>query len=133
MKLGIDFGTTNSAIAALAPDGTAQIIPLTDDEPVQRSVIHAPLGVPWCSATMPSARTWNTSSDPLGSRRYGLPELIAAYLDFLLIYNGEGPCSGCPPIAASSTPGSPMRTVFTLRVWVAVDTTSPFTRTSADS
>ena len=102
MKLGIDFGTTNSAVAAVATDGTARIIPLTDDEPVQRSVIYAPPRgavvygndafrsylehdlqgrfVRSLKAFLP----FEVARTTLGGRRYGLPELIAAYLDFLL-------------------------------------------------
>ncbi|TNE88540.1 MAG: Hsp70 family protein [Deltaproteobacteria bacterium] len=41
MKIGIDFGTTNSAVAVLDEAGTARILELAPGEAVQRSVIHA--------------------------------------------------------------------------------------------
>ncbi len=41
MKLGIDFGTTNSAVAVVHPDGRPQIVELQPGRPTQRTVIHA--------------------------------------------------------------------------------------------
>ena len=41
MKIGIDFGTTNSAVAALGPDGRPAILELFPGERTQRTVIHA--------------------------------------------------------------------------------------------
>jgi len=46
MKLGIDFGTTNSAIAVLGADGRARPLELVPGERTQRTVIHgSPDGV----------------------------------------------------------------------------------------
>jgi len=42
MRLGIDFGTTNSAVAVLE-GGRARIVELVPGEPVQRTVVHAGL------------------------------------------------------------------------------------------
>lgn len=43
MRLGIDFGTTNSAVAVLREDGQPQILELAPGERVQRTVIHGSL------------------------------------------------------------------------------------------
>jgi hypothetical chaperone protein len=46
MKLGIDFGTTNSAVAVVGDDGRARPLELFDGERTQRTVIHgSPDGV----------------------------------------------------------------------------------------
>lgn len=46
MKLGIDFGTTNSAVAVVGPDGRARPLELVPGERTQRTVIHgSPEGV----------------------------------------------------------------------------------------
>jgi len=40
MKLGIDFGTTNSAVAVAGAGGVPRILELIPGEPIQRTVIH---------------------------------------------------------------------------------------------
>ena len=40
MKIGIDFGTTNSAVAAIGDDGSPRTLCLFPGERVQRSVLH---------------------------------------------------------------------------------------------
>ncbi|MEN0068263.1 MAG: Hsp70 family protein [Myxococcota bacterium] len=43
MRLGIDFGTTNSAVAVLRDDGQPRILELVPGERTQRTVIHSDL------------------------------------------------------------------------------------------
>jgi hypothetical chaperone protein len=101
MRLGIDFGTTNSAVAVLGPDGP-RIIELTPGERVQRTVIHASLDgeIRFGNAAfrayldedltgrfLRSIKAFLAQDVPrttLGRRRYAFPELVAAYLRFLV-------------------------------------------------
>lgn len=41
MKLGIDFGTTNSSVAVMEHDGRTRVLELMPGQPTQRTVIHA--------------------------------------------------------------------------------------------
>lgn len=101
MKLGIDFGTTNSAVAVLE-EGQPRIVELYPGERVQRTVIHClPGGVPSfgnaafrayleCDLSgrfLRSIKAFLAHDVPkttLGRQRYTFPELIAAYLRFLI-------------------------------------------------
>lgn len=101
MKLGIDFGTTNSAVAVL-DGGTPRIVELFPGERVQRTVIYcSPAGeVSFGNAAfrnyvdedlrgrfLRSIKAFLSHDVPktsLGRERYTFPELIAAYLRFLI-------------------------------------------------
>jgi hypothetical chaperone protein len=102
MKLGIDFGTTNSAVAVLLPDGTPRTLQLAPDEPVQRTVIHgSPTGVVTFGNAafkaylahdlegrfLRSIKAFLPQDVPrtaLCGRLVSFPELITAYLRFLM-------------------------------------------------
>ncbi len=102
MRLGIDFGTTNSAVASVDADGRGRILELFDGEPVQRTVVYgAPDGsiafgneafrryfdddlqgrlLRSLKAFLPQ----DVPSTTLARRRRTLPELIGTYLQFLI-------------------------------------------------
>ncbi len=102
MKLGIDFGTTNSAVARVRPDGRPEIVELYPGERTQRTVIHATtegsvtLGNPAFQAYLDADLTGrflrslkaflshDVPSTYLGGRSYTFPDLIASYLRFLV-------------------------------------------------
>jgi hypothetical chaperone protein len=101
LKLGIDFGTTNSAVAVL-DQGEPRIVELFPGERVQRTVIHcSPEGdVQFGNAAFRAYLEWDLSGrflrsikaflahdvppTTLGRDRYTFPELIAVYLRFLI-------------------------------------------------
>jgi len=102
MKLGIDFGTTNSAVAVLRPDGAPQIVELLPGERIQRSVIHCTtdgrvsfgneafrqyLDSDLSGRFLRSLKAFLPHDVPpttLGRTRYTFPELISSYLSFLV-------------------------------------------------
>jgi hypothetical chaperone protein len=102
MKIGIDFGTTNSAVAAVRQDGRPQILELFPGERMQRTVIHAsPEGqITFGNAAfraylesdlagrfLRSLKAFLPQDVPrtaLAGKRYSFPELITAYLQFLV-------------------------------------------------
>ncbi|MEQ1568589.1 MAG: Hsp70 family protein [Myxococcota bacterium] len=102
MRIGIDFGTTNSAVAVRQPDGRPRIVELFPGERVQRTVIHASLDGPirfgnaafrayveedLTGRFLRSLKAFLPADVPrtsLGGRRYEFSELIAAYLGFLI-------------------------------------------------
>lgn len=101
MRIGIDFGTTNSAVAVVE-DGEARIVELFDGEPLQRTVIHCdPRGVlrfgnegfrtyvasDLDGRLMRSLKSFLSQDVPntsLGGRRYAFTELVTLYLRFLV-------------------------------------------------
>ncbi len=102
MKLGIDFGTTNSAVAVLGTDGTPRILELEPGARVQRTVIHGGLdGVvrfgnagfrayqeqDLTGRMLRSLKAFLAQDVPnttLGRERYSFTELISHYLRFLV-------------------------------------------------
>jgi hypothetical chaperone protein len=101
MKLGIDFGTTNSAVAVVGPDGRPHALELVPGERTQRTVIH---GSPDGVVTMGNAafRAYqacdlegrflrsikaflphDVPKTTLCGRRLAFTEVITAYLVFL--------------------------------------------------
>jgi hypothetical chaperone protein len=102
VKIGIDFGTTNSAVAVVGPDGEPRIVELAPGERVQRTVIHASLEgrVSFGNAAfrayqeddltgrfLRSIKTFLPDDVPdttLAGRRHSFPSLVTAYLTFLL-------------------------------------------------
>lgn len=101
MKLGIDFGTTNSAVAVRGPDGRARTLELLPGERTQRTVIHgSPDGVVTFGNAafraylehdlegrfLRSIKAFLPQDVPktsLCGRMLSFPELITAYLVFL--------------------------------------------------
>lgn len=102
MKLGIDFGTTNSAVAVVGGGGVPQIVELAPGERVQRTVIHASLDgrVSYGNAAfrayldddltgrfLRSIKAFLPDDVPdttLVGRRWSFVALISAYLRFLI-------------------------------------------------
>lgn len=101
LRVGIDFGTTNSAVA-VSEGGTARIVELVDGEPLQRTVIHCdPRGVlrfgnegfrtyvesDLDGRLLRSLKSFLSQDVPktsLGGRRYAFSELVTLYLRFLV-------------------------------------------------
>ena len=101
MRIGIDFGTTNSAVAVLGPEGP-RLLELAPGERTQRTVIHASTEgeVSFGNAAfrhyveqdlsgrfLRSIKAFLSQDVPkttLGRRRYAFTELITAYLRFLI-------------------------------------------------
>ncbi len=102
MKLGIDFGTTNSAVARLAPDGRPEIVELFPGERTQRTVIHAStegqvtlgnrafeayLEADLTGRFLRSLKAFLPHDVPrtqFAGRQHSFPDLVAAYLRFLV-------------------------------------------------
>ena len=102
MKIGIDFGTTNSAVAALGPDGRPAILELSPGERTQRTVIHASnegaitfgnaafrayLEADLSGRFLRSLKAFlpqDVPSTRLAGRSYTFPDLVTAYLRFLV-------------------------------------------------
>lgn len=102
VKLGIDFGTTNSAVSVRGPDGRPRIVELAPGERVQRSVIFCdPDGdVHFGNAAfagyvaadlrgrlLRSLKAFLPHDVPkttLGRQRLSFTELVAAYLQFVV-------------------------------------------------
>lgn len=102
MKLGIDFGTTNSAVAVLGADGTPRILELEPGARVQRTVIHGShdgivrFGNAGFRAyqeqdltgrmlrSLKAFLAQDVPSTTLGRQRYSFTELISHYLRFLV-------------------------------------------------
>jgi hypothetical chaperone protein len=102
VKIGIDFGTTHSAVAAVGPDGAPRIVELAPGERVQRTVIHASLDgrVTYGNAAfqayrdddltgrfLRSIKTFLPDDVPdttLAGRRRTFPSLVTSYLQFLI-------------------------------------------------
>ncbi len=102
MKLGIDFGTTNSAVAVVQSDGRPKILELAPGERVQRTVIYgSPDGrVSYGNAAfrsyvdndlegrfLRSIKAFLPQDVPkttLCGRKVSFPELITSYLRFLM-------------------------------------------------
>lgn len=102
MKVGIDFGTTNSAVAAVDASGTARILQLVPGEDTQRTVIFvdpkgelvfgnaaftAYLEADLRGRLLRSLKTFLADDVPptrLGYRWYEFVDLVAAYVKFLL-------------------------------------------------
>jgi hypothetical chaperone protein len=102
MKIGIDFGTTNSAVAALHQDGRPRILELFPGERMQRTVIHAStegritfgnaafrayLESDLTGRFLRSIKAFLPQDVPrtqLARRWYSFPELVTAYLQFLV-------------------------------------------------
>lgn len=102
MRIGIDFGTTNSAVALAGPDGSARILPLVPGEATQRTVIYAGadgrlqfgnaafqayLEADLQGRFLRSLKAFlgdDIPSTTLGHGRYAFVELIATYLRFLI-------------------------------------------------
>ncbi|MCB9683663.1 MAG: Hsp70 family protein [Alphaproteobacteria bacterium] len=101
MRIGIDFGTTNSAVAVLGPGGP-RLLELAPGERTQRTVIHASTEgeITFGNAAfrayveqdlsgrfLRSIKAFLSQDVPkttLGRRRYAFTELISAYLRFLI-------------------------------------------------
>ncbi len=102
MKIGIDFGTTNSAVAVVGPDGAPRIVELGPGERVQRTVIHASNEgrITFGNAAfrayqdddltgrfLRSIKAFLPDDVPdttLAGRRWSFPALVTAYLRFLI-------------------------------------------------
>lgn len=101
MKIGIDFGTTNSAVAVLR-EGKPEILEIVPGERTQRTVIHASndgtisfgneafqryLDQDLSGRFLRSLKAFlpqDVPSTRLGNRNYTFPELISAYVRFLV-------------------------------------------------
>ena len=102
MKLGIDFGTTNSAVAVADSDGVPRILELIPGEAIQRTVIHCdPDGVVRFGnaayrsyeehdlqgrflRSLKAFLPQEVSRLTLGRERLDFPQIIGYYLRFLL-------------------------------------------------
>ncbi len=102
MRLGIDFGTTNSAVAVVGADGRARTLELAPGERVQRTVIHASPDrrVTYGNAAfraylehdlqgrfLRSIKAFLPQDVPrtsVAGRMVSFPELVTAYLRFLV-------------------------------------------------
>ena len=102
MRIGIDFGTTNSAVALVGPDGSARILPLVPGQATQRTVIYsgadgrlqfgnaafqAYLEADLRGRFLRSLKAFlgdDIPSTTLGHGRYAFVDLIGAYLRFLV-------------------------------------------------
>lgn len=102
MKLGIDFGTTNSAVAALEPGARPHILQLAPGQPTQRTVIYAAPGgdilfgneafAAYLEQDMEgrflrSIKAFLPHEVPktaLGGRQHSLVDIVAFYLGFLI-------------------------------------------------
>lgn len=102
MRIGIDFGTTNSAVAIANDDGTATMLELFPGEPLQRTVIHCdPTGVLRFGnagfrhyveddlegrllRSLKSFLSQDVPKTTLGGRLYAFEELVVLYLRFLI-------------------------------------------------
>jgi hypothetical chaperone protein len=103
VKIGIDFGTTNSAVAVVDPTGSPRIVELAPGERVQRTVIHASteggrvnfgnaafrayLEEDLTGRFLRSIKAFLPDDVPdttFGGRRWSFPALITAYLRFLI-------------------------------------------------
>ncbi|MBX2798946.1 MAG: Hsp70 family protein [Myxococcales bacterium] len=102
MRLGIDFGTTNSAVAVLDGSGTPRMLQLARGQPTQRTVIYAdPEGNVHFGSEAFTAYLDNdlqgrflrslkaflphdVPNTTLGRRSFSFVELVAAYLAFLM-------------------------------------------------
>ncbi|MCA9572000.1 MAG: Hsp70 family protein, partial [Myxococcales bacterium] len=102
MRIGIDFGTTNSAVAVVDGQGRARILELFPGEPLQRTVIHCdPRGVlrfgnagfrqyvdtDLDGRLLRSLKSFLSQDVPrtsIGGRRYAFTELVTLYLRFLV-------------------------------------------------
>jgi hypothetical chaperone protein len=101
VKIGIDFGTTNSAVAVVRPDGSPAILELFPGQRFQRTVIHGStegeirFGNAAFDAYVEADLTgrflrslkaflaYDVPKTTVAGRRYAFPELVAAYLRFL--------------------------------------------------
>ncbi len=101
MRLGIDFGTTNSAVAVQC-GMSAELVPLSGDEHTQRTVIHCPLnGGPLFGndafrsyleqdltgrfiRSLKSFLSQDVPSTTIAGKRYEFVDLVAEYLMFLI-------------------------------------------------
>ena len=102
MKIGIDFGTTNSAVAVLRPDGTPQILELEPGERTQRTVIYSGPqgGIEFGNAAFASYQEEDLAGrflrsikaflphdvpkTALSGRLYSFTDLVGAYIGYLL-------------------------------------------------
>jgi hypothetical chaperone protein len=101
VRVGIDFGTTNSAVAVLGSDGQARIVELAPGEKTQRTVIFsdgprvlfgnaafaAYLENDLQGRFLRSLKAFLPDDVPrtfLGSRWYDFVQLVGAYLRFLI-------------------------------------------------
>ncbi|HBU27570.1 TPA: hypothetical protein DEB00_00445 [Candidatus Uhrbacteria bacterium] len=102
MRIGIDFGTTNSAVAIVEADGLPQIVQLVEGEDTQRTVIHSvDRGV--ISYGNAALRTYmedgfegrflrslksflphDVPRTTVGGQKYEFTELVAMYMRFLV-------------------------------------------------
>lgn len=101
MRLGIDFGTTNSAVAVRRGQN-AQLVPLSSDELTQRTVIHCPLGeglrfgndafrsylehdlTGRFIRSIKSFLSQDVPNTTVAGKRYEFVDLVAEYLTFLI-------------------------------------------------
>ena len=102
MRLGIDFGTSNSAVAVVGEDGHPRMLELVPGEPVQRTVIYCdPRGQLWFGnqgfkkyveddlegrliRSLKSFLSQDVPKTHLGGRGYTFTELITLYLRYLI-------------------------------------------------
>ncbi|MEQ1507513.1 MAG: Hsp70 family protein [Myxococcota bacterium] len=102
MKIGIDFGTTNSAVAVVAADGRPAILELVPGERFQRTVIHGgddgrlTFGNAAFTRYLESDLTGrfirsikaflphDVPKTTLAGRRYAFTDLVTAYLRYLV-------------------------------------------------
>lgn len=102
MKIGIDFGTTNSAVAVVRPDGTPFTLELMPGQRFQRTVVHGSLEgeISFGNAafdayveadlsgrflrSLKAFLPYDVPKTTLAGRRYAFTDLVTAYLRYLV-------------------------------------------------
>ena len=102
MRLGIDFGTTNSAVALIGGDGHPRMLELAPGEPVQRTVLYCDTrgNLSFGNAAfqnyvendlegrlLRSLKSFLSQDVPktyLGGRAYAFTDLVTLYLRYLI-------------------------------------------------